>query len=233
MLPKEERSHCWLWEAKIQSWVQQPLGQPVCPCHWEVGLGVLNFFPRSSPAGMVWHCSLVSSGDRIMAGLYWRVCGGFQTSPMCSSRAVAVCWGEPGGGHGFECSESILTAVNQQESSVVPFPLVPPDPSSSYCLWCIFRIDRRASFFLITFNQCKQAGYPLPCLEFCSQALCCNSSAPFYKSISIMIYSSPLLLWLLDRLPMDQILQYFGKTSFLPFSSIFVFRYLFLFQQLP
>lgn len=39
---------------------------------------------------------------------------------------------------------------------MVPFPLVPPDPSSCYCLCCILRIDRRASFFLITLNQCKK-----------------------------------------------------------------------------
>lgn len=73
-------------------------------------------------------------------------------------------------------------------------PPCPPNPSSCYCLCCVFRTDRRFFFFLITFNQCKKkkkkwAGYPLAWLRNSAAWLAAAVLLPLSTKLSQLWYA--------------------------------------------
>lgn len=123
----------------------------------------------------------------------------------------------------WNSSESTLAAVKQQESFLVPFAPVPPNPSSCYCLCCIFRIDRRAFSFLITFSQCKKNQSRQDTLWLGSEILQPGSLLQFscpYLQIYLRydMQYFPLILWLLYRLLMLADFAVRRKNIFPPFS---------------
>lgn len=109
----------------------------------------------------------------------------------------------------------------------MPFPLVPSNPSSCYCLCCVFRTDRRASFFLITFNQCKKKQSRQDTLWLGSGILQPSSLLQF-SCLLLQIYLDydmqcfPLFLWLLYKLPMVADFAVVWKNIFPPFSFPFL-----------
>lgn len=143
--------------------------------------------------------------------------------------------GQPEVGCGFKMSLRAFSCCKGAGAVCGAIPPHAPTPKPCYCLCCIFKTERRASFFLITFNQWKKnQGRQDIC--WIGSGILQPGSLLQFSCLFIQIYLNydtqhfPLPLWLLYRLPMVADFAVLQENIFPPFSFIPI--PIFFFQQL-